>query len=146
MRLCPTLGSLGSRLWDEDYQADGLWGVLLGWIPTEGKGMKQEWTEGQVELWCSLNGKHRQAETSETSWVGKRALPWYPCVGQSMDTAWDEAALFSQNHPQRGLKIEGFLPAALSVAGRMSPSFLKGTLYHSILPTTSVCSHYYEHW
>lgn len=32
------LGSLGSRLWDEDYQADGLWGVVLGWIPMEGKG------------------------------------------------------------------------------------------------------------
>lgn len=47
--------------------------------------------------------------------------------------------------PQSGLIIEGLLPAALLVAGRISPSFLRGMVHHSIHPRMSVCSHSCEH-
>lgn len=59
------LGSLGSRLWDQGWYTDGLiqsalelreyfWGQ-----EREGK-IGQEWAEGEVEVWCFLNGSSSQ--------------------------------------------------------------------------------------
>lgn len=50
--MCHRLGFLGSRLWDGDYQADGLLGSALGMVPYgRGKKAREESIREQKDRW-----------------------------------------------------------------------------------------------
>lgn len=144
MTMCHRLGSLGSRLCR----------LLSRWFIGKAFGMDsngRKRKEAEMSRGTSRALMRSQRKT-QMGWNFRDILSWkegyasIPCVEQSLDTAWDEATLFSQNNSQRGLTIKGFLPAALSVAGRKSPSFLKRIVHHSIFLRMSVCSPFGAHW
>lgn len=130
MRICHRLGSLGSRLCR----------LLSRWFIGKAFGMDsngRKRKEAGMSRGTSRALMQSQRKT-QMGWNFRDILSWkegytlIPCVEQLLDTTWDEPTLFSQSNSQRGLTIKGFLPAALSVAGRKSPSFLKRIVYHSI--------------
>lgn len=45
--------SPGNRLGGSDGHAAGLLGSALRSVSSRGRGLQQEWAEGEVELWCS---------------------------------------------------------------------------------------------
>lgn len=109
--------------------------MLLGWIPREGTEGKQYWAVGQVELWCCLSGKHRWDNSSEPSWVGEESWAFDTLCWGVVGAACGKATLLSLNNIPKQAIIEHFLPAALLVARRVSPSLLlKGMVHHSIHP------------
>lgn len=144
--MCHRLGSLRSKFWD-DYQAGSLLGSVLG-IDSLEKRREESGTE-QRDRW-SFDSVSVENTNEMTLWshleLEKRTGPLVPLV---LSSCWMQRGAkqlsLTKVILQSGMVIECFLSAALLIAGRIIPSFLKGegtSLHH---PQMSVCSHSCEH-
>lgn len=71
-----SFGSSGNRLWAEINMQEVYVGLPLRSVTTRGRGKKQNWAEGEVELWCCPSAALSPPHWELWTWGGSLELLW----------------------------------------------------------------------